>query len=569
MPTHDAAPPAESGTTRAEPHAPPPAEFGVSAAEATTAPPAEPGAVPPDQAAVTSQPGRRGVRQFPRSASQILRQVPPPLRLPLATYFGCQLIFMLWWAAFYPGLMSRDSVIYVLHVTAGPWVDNHSVLYDSMVWLSLHATGGLAALTLAQTAALSAALAYTVFAFGRLGVPDRWTAIAAVVVAALPPLASFVVFIWKDVPFSICAYFVMPTVAHLVSLHARPGRCRDRRVNWLIAALGLEMLGICLFRLNGFLVVVLAGIVLVLLLPGVRVRMTAAAAAAVTLAFVLNSSVYPALGVKKMPTSLSYGTAYADIAVAYADRPSSFTAADRRLMEREAPLAEWKKTANCYDSDKTNFIGGFTGNAAEASGPLLSLWLRVLQRSPDLILGARICRGSIAWMIFPSTAASVNRYLRAVAGAARIPANLFGLAAWPHVRHNPYRAAMASRPLSQDMNTAAVFLRTASQVPQLEWLLWRGATWCYIAYLAAWAFARRRRNRSLLALTAIVAGQQLAVLANNPAQLFRYMAAPIFIGIMLVPLFFARDLPVRPAAGELGPADQAAVPRRRQTQAGA
>ncbi len=485
-------------------------------------------------------------RRLPRPAWQMRSKVPPSLRLPLATYVICQSIFLLWWAGFYPGLMSRDSVVYVLHVTTGPWVNNHSVLYDSLIWLSLHTTGSLAALTLAQTAGMSAALAYTVYAFSRLRVPGRWTAAAAVIAAALPPLASFTVFIWKDVPFSICVYLVVPTVAHLISLQSQPGWRWSRPVNWLLAALGLELLGICLFRLNGFLVVAIAAILLVVLLRGVRGRVTAVAVAAIGLAWLLNTSVYPAFGIQKMPSSLGYGTAYADIAVAYADRPSTFTPADLRLMKRVASLTTWKSTANCYDSDETDFIGGFTDHASDTKGQLFALWLRILQRSPDLILRARICRGSIAWMVFPTTAASVHWYLAATAGASRIPANLFGMAPWPTVRQNPYRTAMTSRPLSQILNAAAVFLRKASQVPQLEWLLWRGATWCYIAYLALWAFASRRRNRRLLALAAIVAGQQLTVLTNNPAQLFRYMAAPIFIGIMLVPLLFVRDVPAPP-----------------------
>ncbi len=551
MPTEDTAPTAESRTTLATSHAQP-AETSTDAAEADSVTPQQ-AATRPGRSDANVQPRSDRTRRLPRAVNQALREVPPPLRLPLATYLACQMIFLLWWAAFYPGLMSRDSVIYVLHVTTGPWVNNHSVLYDSMVWLSLHATGGLAALTLAQTAAMAAALAYTVFAFGRLGVPGRWTAVAAVIVAALPPLASFTVFIWKDVPFSICVFLVVPTVAHLIARQRQSGWRGSGPVNWLLVALGLELLGACLFRLNGFLVVLLAGVLLVVLLPGVRARLTAVIVAAVLLAWVLNTTVYPAFGIQKMPTSLGYGTTYADIAVAYADRPSSFTAADLRLMRRVAPLAKWKSSANCYDSDKTNFIGGFADHAADAGGQLFSLWLRILRRSPDLILRARICRGAIAWQIFPAGAASVDWYLAATAGASRIPRNLFGMANWPTVRHNPYRDAMATRPLSHDLGVAAVFLRKASQVPQLEWLLWRGATWCYIAYLAVWVFARRRRNRSLLALAAIVAGQQLTVLVNNPAQLFRYMAAPIFIGIMLVPLLFVRDAPAPPARGERRP----------------
>ncbi len=486
----------------------------------------------------TEQAPGQAVRPPPAGHRGLLDAVAERLtrwRVPLATYVACQLIFLCWWAAFYPGLGNRDTITYVLHVTTGPWVNNHSVLYDSMVWLSLHTTGDLGALTLLQAVAMSAALAYTVVAFRRLGVPGRWTAVAAVVVAVLPPLGSFVVFIWKDVPFAICAYLVVPTVAHLISLRGGPGWRSDRRVNWLVAALGMELLGVCLFRNNGFLTAGVAAVLLVVLLPWIRARLAATAAAVIFATFVLNYALYHAVGFQHASSSLILGPAYADIAGAYADRPSSFTAADKALMRQVTPLAAWKQTANCYDSDTTTSVPGFIHRASALSHQFFSLWLRVLGRSPDLILDARICRGSIAWLVFPSSpAARVNHY------SSYIPASLFGAANLPDVRHNPYRADLATRPLSSPLNNAAKFLRGASEVPQLEWLLWRGATWCYVAYLVVWAVARRRRNWALLALAAIVVGQQLTVLADIPTQAFRYMASPLYIGIMLLPLFLAR-----------------------------
>ncbi len=368
-------------------------------------------------------------------------RVPRRWWLPFTTYLACQLIFLFWWAAHYPGLMSYDSVVYVIHVTTGPWVSNHSVLYDSLVWLSLHTTGGLAALTFGQTVAMSAALGYTVAAFRRLGVPGRWTAVAAVIVAALPPIGTFIIVVWKDVPFVICSYLMVPTVAHLVSLRGMPQWRRDRRVRWLIVALGLEMLGIMLFRLNGFLIVAVAALALVCLLPGIRLRLAAAAAAAGCLAFVLNFYVYPAAGIQRPASSLAYGIQYADIAVAYAAQPSSFTAADKQLMAQVAPLTAWKASATCYDSDHTNRIPGFSARSAKVSGQLMSLWLRILGRTPNLILSARICRGSIAWSIFsgpPQLSANLATY------ALSIPPDLFRLASRPAVAANPYRAAMVS-----------------------------------------------------------------------------------------------------------------------------
>jgi hypothetical protein len=40
-------------------------------------------------------------------------------------------------------------------------------------------------------------------------------------------------------------------------------------------------------------------------------------------------------------------------------------------------------------------------------------------------------------------------------------------------------------------------------------------------------------------------------MADIPAQLYRYMVSPIFIGIMLVPLYFARNR-ARDTAGRAG-----------------
>ena len=476
--------------------------------------------------------GSRGPGESRDRAGVLARWARPERRLALATYAACQLIFLFWWGAFYPGLMNRDSIVYILHVTTGPWVDNDSVLYDSMVWLSLHATGDLGALTLAQTVAMSAALAYTVQAFRRLQVPGRWTAIAAVIVAALPPTGSFIIFIWKDVPFAICAYLMVPTLAHLVSLRGSAGWQRDPRVRMLIAALGLEMLGMGLFRQDGPVVVGIVAVALAILIAGIRIRLAAVAAAAICLTFLLNLVIYPGVGIQHPDPSLVFGPAYADIAVAYAKDPSSFTRSDKDLMKRIVPLAEWKSSADCYNSDITNYLPGFVHRAGKVTGQLVALWLRVLRRTPGLIVGARLCRGSIAWVIFPSPAAVAAPYL------SRIPDNVFGTAQEPDVKNNPYRADMATRPLWGF--SAADSLRGTSESGSSAWLLWRGATWCYIAYLAVGIFALRRRDWALLALAAVVAANQLAALADSPTQVFRYMAAPLLIGPMLLPLFLAR-----------------------------
>src|SRR5258708_9965285 len=121
----------------------------------------------------------------------LLTAVPPrartgPRRLPAVVFAGTLAVYLLWWAAFYPGLMSFDSVTYVWQVTTGNWRADHSVLYDGLVWSSLKLTGDLALLTLGQAVAAAAALASLATAIRGLRVPGPWAPAAAAAVAALP-----------------------------------------------------------------------------------------------------------------------------------------------------------------------------------------------------------------------------------------------------------------------------------------------------------------------------------------------------------------------------------------------
>jgi hypothetical protein len=461
-------------------------------------------------------------------------RIPRAWRLPLLTFLACQVVLSFWWAAYYPGPLTYDSVTYVIHVTTGPWVNNHSVTYDALVWLSLHLTGGVAALSLAQAAAMSAALGWSVAAFRRLGVPGRWTAAAALAVAALPPLASFTIRIWKDVPFALCSYLVLPTLACLLPVARTPGAGAGSRRSRLLAALGLELLGVCLFRLNGFLVAGIATVVLALLLPGMRARVATLGLAAVAVTSALNAYLFPALGIRKTPSYLAMDPIYSDIAVAYRQDPGIFTPADLRLMAQVVPLGQWRSTADCYSSDRTALSPHFTARAAGLSGPLLALAGRLAWRAPQVMLGATICRGAIAWSVFPGPPA--------LDGATKkywppSPVRFYGAY---RVRGNPYARALWPRPLSYRAYAAARFLWNASLTPQLDWLLWRGAFWCYLAYLAVWLLSRARHDWRLLTLAAIPLAQQATVLAENHVQAYRYMVSVIPIGIMLVPLLLAR-----------------------------
>ncbi|WP_035795972.1 hypothetical protein [Kitasatospora mediocidica] len=529
------------------------AESAVAEPGAEAAPPgkpAPPGPATPQRAlrpAGSGRPGRLG------RLGRLARRVPAHWRLPLAVAVGTELILLLWWAAFYPGLTSYDSAMYVSQVTIGPWSSDHSVLYDAMIWLVLHIPGKLALLTLAQTFAAAATLAYLCVALRGLGCRGRWTAPIALLLAAAPPTGAFVLFIWKDVPFTLCSLVVFAATVRLIALRpteaARPtGAARGTaapRGDWW--ALGLALLGLGLFRNNGLGVALVAGLAVAIAVPGRRVVLTALTTASVGVSLACQLFLYPALGIQQPSVSSVFSLNYHDIAVVYANAPESFTAQEKAVMAEVTPLTEWTAGgSNCYVSDQFVSNWQFNRTAAEkVNSQLTDIWTHALKTRPDLVLQARICRGDIAWSPFPGPPALSGDTWIAYPGVA--PQDLYGLAApGTPMASDPYRLALYSHPVSQRLRTVAATWYNAFRVPQLDWIVYRGATWCYLAYAAIAFYVGRRRMRAVYALVGVPLAYQLTVLAANPAPLYRYMVGPLFIGpfcLALIPALRGYEQP--------------------------
>ncbi|MEV1247983.1 hypothetical protein [Nonomuraea sp. NPDC049750] len=476
--------------------------------------------------------------------------------VPLGTFVAIQAVLACWWAAFYPGLFSRDSVLYLSHTLVGPWVGDHSVLYDSLLWLSFRTTGDLGAVTFLQTTAMAAALTYLTEALKNLGAPRRSTTVVAVLLPLVPTAGAFTVTLWKDVPFTICAVAIAAACAAMAA---------DRTVTYRrLLGLGLLMTTLGLFRANGFLIVGVAIVVLLVVVSAMRVRLALVGTVAAAIPLLLNNLLFPQLGIAAPSKTYVYHTAFGDIAVAYRDHPELFTEQDKTLMTAVAPLTRWTEGGNCYTINPLIWRRDFSWPQADAhAGELLDLWKRLLLQQPAMVVDARLCRGAIAWKLFGDDTVEGGRTYR-----FSLRPNADTYVGPNKVPDFQGRWVYSLRPMSQELyQRASSWLATAEQ-PQYDWLLWRGAFWCYLSYLAVALGALAQRNRYVIAVAAPVIGQQLAILANISAQDFRYMASPILIGVLLVPLLIAsigrlvRRLPPRePASASTSTsAEQAETP---------
>lgn len=470
------------------------------------------------------------------------KRLTQPGRLSVATFVWAEVVLLLWWAGTWPGLLSIDSRRYVIHVTTGPWVADHSVLYDSMILASLKLSGNVALLTFVQATAAAALLTYASWVFRAVGVPARWAVAPAFVLPFVPSFAASVVTLWKDVPFAMVEVLVALTTIRILRECRRAGRFSlSRGLMW---ALGVELTLLCLFRNDGFLMMVIVVVALLIGLRDARRQILVLTAVALVVFAGSQRIVYPALHIKPASSSLVYGVFYGDIALAYAQYPHEFTAQDRALMTQVAPLSVWASSDNCFTSDPLFSTAQFDRTKADkVRNQLAGLWFRTLARTPVSTIKGRLCRGAIAWSVLPPPSGTPFGTL-----VQRVPDDLYS---GQRAGLSPQMVTkLRYQPLLPGLGSFEIRLRGGAADTGWQMLTMRGALWCYLLYAAVLLAARRFRRWDILLIAAMPLANQLTVTAANPAQLYRYMLGPLFVGMILMPLFALRTWRSAPAAVE-------------------
>jgi len=447
-----------------------------------------------------------------------------------------ELLLLVWWLGVFPALLSPDSVAYTYGITHGNWYLGGSVTYDALEWLSLAVTGSVAPLILLQLSAFAAAVTLVARAVHRLGAPARLTAAAACITCALPMTGAFVAYLSKDMLFVVGQLLCAAGLLERIADQEQTPWWRQRST--LLLAGGAVTMTLC--RQNGVEMLVLATVVVLLFARALWRPMVIATAVGTAMWALVTFAVAPAAGAVPADSSLMLGPAYGDIGVLYRHDPQLFTASEKALMAQVAPLSWWRDRSTCYASDPLTGED-FVLNAHPVAGRLERLWVSLLERAPSRVIAARWCRGAIAWSVWPVQSHTILPPLVT-------PTNLY---------HE--RAALSSASVEALVPAApapwwhsavtAIFKGTTARSAQF--ILWRGATWCYLAYIAI-AFAAVRLRRPVLgAAAAFLLANQLVVLVDNPNQLARYMLGCLFLGALLLPLAAIRRIPTN-TSGRVG-----------------
>jgi len=414
---------------------------------------------------------------------------------------------MVWWAGFFPGFMSSDSIDQLGQVERFSFSNHHPAINTIFMWALMSVWHSPAAVTLFQVLAMAGLLALAATRFVRLGAPLRLAVGAVWVAAALPAIGTTTNAVWKDVPYTLALVWVFTELLLIA---------QSRSDFWSTVAgpvrLGVGLGLVWVIRHNGFITVVFTMLALVALTRSRHVLKTVTAAAAVVLAteFVL----YGLFPVDK--GGIPAGEALLpDLAAQVVAHPSDLASDDLTIVVRVAPLGVWESNYNCRDSNPLMFGAQLDRSALRTySAELVSLTLRSMAAHPDVVMSHRWCLA--AYLFVPGQAAQwyVQR------PPFEIPPNEFGV---------------DRQPRSKLARAISVRVFEWSETRGWLWMTWSPALaiWAGMVSYGLLAFRRDKRFR----LAAVLFFTQLANVAlTTSVQEFRYAFGVYLLGLLSVPL---------------------------------
>ncbi|HAX82017.1 MAG TPA: hypothetical protein DCY40_05580 [Actinobacteria bacterium] len=431
---------------------------------------------------------------------------------------------VLHWVAFFPAVMSYDSLNQWDQVRLGEIVDWHPAAH-TLLFGALQKLFGSPAAAAALQVLLLSLLFYVALRLSASLHPDntrqRWGTVAFVI--ASPVIGLYSVTLWKDVIFAIAI-----AAATLFAVRAEQGAPRGVRA---VVFLAVNFSVIALFRKSG--IVVLGLIVIAWFLSQRQSRrvLVAASLSALALIGTVRYGVFRAFDVA--PNDAQAATLPFFFLARVVVSGDGLKPENQELVTQVQSLEVIKETFDPYRVDYLLADGTDWGVLADRASDFFRAAIEEGLESPRLVVRHLVDTGGLAWYPLP-------RGDRLYIG----PTNIEWYA---------YSVDFGLRSSEVPVLTGALTWRvrnTASGL--LLWLVWRPGVYLWILVASGWWWLRRLR-RCVSILGPAMASAVVVALAN-PAPDVRYMFPTYLSLVVLVPFMTrVRQRPPKIVTGHESP----------------
>lgn len=423
-----------------------------------------------------------------------------PLAPPVKRRFGW-LIFALpiiaawiiYLLAFWPGLMSADSLSQWGQMLSGQVNDHHPAFHTCTIWLVTRIALTPAAVALTQIIALALVVGMILAWIESLGVASFWIWAASIFFALSPVNGTMVNTLWKDIPYSTA----MLAFTYLIL------RLALTRGGWIAGRAGWLLLGVTaalapLFRHNGLQVVLAAFPVLLLAFRRHWKPIGLAFALTAALYFGITGPGYRLAGVEKSTVLIEAASSlYATAAGADADSNT-----EAALMAMNPLSNDWQcSVLTTLSQAKKQDGAGYQETTLEKAQNLVRF-------APGLLAYDYRCNRSLIWIIWDPH------------GDVRNPSHAeYGI--------DPNSYGLRSDSKLPQLNTLVTnFVVRTAYDPAINWLVWRPALYLYGYLLVIVIFAMRQKNPLILlaAVPILLQSISMTLVVMPPNLRYHYLA---------------------------------------------
>lgn len=416
------------------------------------------------------------------------------------------LVWLIYLIAYYPAIMSSDSLSQWNQSVKNSYWDGHPVihtLFNKMITSIYHSP---AAIALSQIVITALIIGFGIYSFEKHGIKQRYLLLTALFFIVVPTFGFMSIILWKDILFS--AFLLLYTIIIINIVYTNGDYLLSSKNKVFIVFISSI---ICLFRHNGLIIFIGTNIIL-LLYYKVKLRDNLIILiSTLIIYFLIKGPFYNYLNVSR--DTSNEALAIPTQQIAYVIRSNG------NLKENEAayfnsilPLEEWKKNYNMFSVDPIKMHKDFNKEVITNDvGKFLRTWISVVRKNPGLCYKAYINQINIIW-------------------------NYNSVVNIAHMRIIENDLGLKNVVLNEKISNLVKELFNKTIGTKLAWILWKPAIYMYLSMVFI-VVATLKYKKSIIIIAPMLLNIFTYLIAI-PAPEFRYF----YSNLLIFPFIFLAAL---------------------------
>lgn len=439
--------------------------------------------------------------------------------------FTCASVWFLFLFAFWPGILSYDSLSQLDQAIRNQYTDWHPVFHTLNIDILISLWNSPAIVTLTQILTLSIVSGYCLYIFEKKGVPKYIVGLVCLLFSLNLINGMMVITLWKDIPYSI---FVLLLNVFVLLIIESQGKWLDSRKNWFLFGIigGL----ISLYRYNGFPIPLITYVVLIIFFKKFWKETILSLITSLGLIIFFQIGIYPFLNIKE-DSGQSVSIVFlhpidAIISSNKLDLQNVLTREEIDYLNSIYPLSQqWDYS--CYDATVFFYKGVNFSPIQKYPSRILDIFVKLASKNPRIIFDHFLCMSSFVWRLNQPDGVYLETVLYNNIDATR------------YQNWEIYQPLIKQQSKIPELKQVIVNLHDFSLKVDPERVSWRPAIYIYGMIIAVIILCLRKKSMHYGLILVPILVQSLIIMFVAQLEALRYQY-PVYLVSMLfvVPLLY-------------------------------